>query len=530
MGTELFDGRKLAEDIVSTLSFSEDKPHMVIIVVGEDERSQTFVELKDKCLKRTGALSTVVHLPENTSEAELIQTVQKFNVDVNVNGILVQLPLPEQIDEARVLQSVLPEKDVDGLTPENLGRLVLGMRGLVPCTVKAILRLLEPVELQGKHVVIISRSSLIGKPLALKLLEKDATVTVCHSKTRDLAEHTRRADVVVSAVGLPHFLTGDMVKENAVVIDAGYAVLGKRVAGDVDGSVRGKVLKLAAVPGGVGPLTVAMVASNLFEAFGLQQNRTGRIRVVWLSANLFGFEMLREAVSLPCLDVVGLVTLSEKSSTIMYDGIERVRWYELGVPVYPVERVNDSVDLLRKLAPDLIVEAGWRQIICNEILTIPRLGTVGFHPTLLPHGRGSAPIINTILEGLEESGETLFYLSDKVDCGDIIGQSMFKISSSDYASDVYGKVVEAGRVLVRKYLPLLATGKAQRQVQDEVRSSTFPKRSLKENRIDLATETPLMVLRKVRALGKPYRGAYIQLDGCRLIVWKAELIGDEKHG
>lgn len=247
------------------------------------------------------------------------------------------------------------------------------------------------------------------------------------------------------------------------------------------------------------------------------------IKIVWLSANVFGYELLKEAINVKEVEVVAIVTLSDKAKTKMYDGIDKNKWHDFGVPVYEIEDIDQEIALLESLSPDFIVMCGWRQIISNDILKLPKLGFIGFHPTLLPHGRGSAPIINTILEGLKWCGVTLFYVTDRVDSGDIIGQETFEMGDADYAMDVYNKAIEAGKVLIKKYLPLLAEGNAPRTPQNEMGATYSPKRTLKENEINLATERPEDIYRKIRALSKPYKGAYIKLGDKKLIIWKAEL-------
>lgn len=530
------NGRPIAENILSNLKDNIiEKPRIAIVLVGQDEQSKAFVEFKEKALKEIGVECELLHFNDSTEE-ELLSIIKGLNEKKQVNGILVQLPLPEHIDENKIFNQISPEKDVDGLNPTNLGNLMLGSKTVIPCTVRGIMQLLKEykIPVAGKHVVIISRSALIGKPLAMALLQEDATVTICHSKTKDLHLHTINADIIISATGTPNFIMPFMVSKDAVIIDAGYAVLNRKIAGDVNHEVYDKVSMITPVPGGVGPLTIAMVAQNLFD-LKIQQKDFPKIRVLWLSANKFGYEMLKEAAKLSDIEIIGVMTLSEKATTVMYDEVEKERWYELGIPVYKTERVNDEAELIKQLHPDLIVEAGWRQIISNEILQIPNLGTIGFHPTLLPHGRGPAPIINTILEGSEISGVTLFYLTDKVDAGDIIGQIAFKIEPSDYAEDVYRKVVEAGKTIVQTHLPLIARCIAERTSQDEIHATTFPKHTLANNALvlalpsaslpkDIADKHFVAVMRKIRALSKPYRGAYIQLANDRkLVIWKAEL-------
>ena len=244
-------------------------------------------------------------------------------------------------------------------------------------------------------------------------------------------------------------------------------------------------------------------------------------KILWLSANKFGYELLKEAVKIANIEAI--ITLKSGSSTVMYDGIPNERWKEFGIDIYEIERINNEKDLIKKLLPDIIVMCGWRQIINEEILNLPKDCFVGFHPTLLPKGRGPAPIINSIIEGYKESGLTFFHVSPGLDDGDIIGQEKFMIDKNDYASDVYEKGINAGRNLIRKYLPTLIEGTAPRIKQDESKATIFKKRSLKDNEIDLNNENAEQIYRKIRALSKPYKGAYIKKDEKKIIIWGAEL-------
>ena len=248
-----------------------------------------------------------------------------------------------------------------------------------------------------------------------------------------------------------------------------------------------------------------------------------KIDVVWISANKFGYSLLKEALKINSIKIKAIITLKENAKTKMYDAINRIKWYEFGIPVYEIEDINKEEKLLKKLSPKLIIVCGWRQIIKEHILEIPKKGVVGFHPSLLPKNRGPAPIINTILEGLHESGVTMFYLGKKVDGGDIIGQKRFLVGENDYAEDVYRKVIRAGRYLISKYLPLLAEGNAPRTPQKEEEATYFSKRSLKDNEIRIGVESPQQIYRKIRAFSKPYLGAYIRLGNKKLIIWRAEL-------
>lgn len=245
------------------------------------------------------------------------------------------------------------------------------------------------------------------------------------------------------------------------------------------------------------------------------------MRVVWLSANLFGLRLLEEAVK--HVDISSIITLSDQAKTTMYDGVNKKRWYKFGIDVHEVEDINKDVSLITKLDPDLIVMCGWRQVLSQEILKIPKIGVVGFHPTMLPKGRGAAPLINTLLQGFIESGVTMFFVTSGIDDGDIIDQIPFTINNDDHASEVYQKIIAVGKLLVSKNLQLLITGDCKKVGQDINKATIFEKPHLKDNRIDLEKESINQIYRKIKALSKPYQGAYIEKDGKRLIIWRAEI-------
>jgi len=208
----------------------------------------------------------------------------------------------------------------------------------------------------------------------------------------------------------------------------------------------------------------------------------------------------------------------------MYDGVDVRRWYKFGIDVYEVEEINKEIDLLKMLSPDLVVMCGWRQIVDRKLLGIPKIGFIGFHPTLLPIGRGPAPIINSILHDFRESGVTMFYISADLDSGDIIAQEKFNIKKTDHAIEVYKKVIKAGKQLIRKYLPRVLVGTAPRIPQDESKVIYFKKPDLKCNEIDLKKDSIEVMYKKIKAFSKPYLGAYIKKNGKKLIIWRAELI------
>lgn len=248
-------------------------PGLTVIIVGEDPASKVYVGRKHKVCGELGIASQVIALPADCGEAELIARIDGLNADPAVHGILVQLPLPGHIDAGRVLDRIRPDKDVDGFHPINVGNLTLGREALVPCTPHGVVRLLvmEGIAVEGKRAVIIGRSNIVGKPLASLLLARNATVTVCHSRTRELAAVTREADILVAAIGKAGFVTADMVGPGTVVVDVGINRVGGKLVGDVDfDAVKEVAAAITPVPGGVGPLTIAMLMYNTLKAAHIQ--------------------------------------------------------------------------------------------------------------------------------------------------------------------------------------------------------------------------------------------------------------------
>ena len=284
---QIIDGKKLAEQLTEAVTRANidyckryPRPCLAIISSGSDPASQVYIKTKVRALEKAGMQSNVISYTETIREQELVAQIQALNVDDAVDGILVQLPVPYPLDSRRILASLNPAKDIDGFTPENLGRLLVGCSGFIPCTPQGIMYALREygIPISGAHAVIVGRSAIVGKPLAALLTAADATVTLCHSKTRNLAALTLQADILIAAAGHPALITGNMVKEGAVVIDVGInripdptAPKGSRLTGDVDfESVAERAGWITPVPGGVGPLTVAMVLQNTLRAAQLR--------------------------------------------------------------------------------------------------------------------------------------------------------------------------------------------------------------------------------------------------------------------
>ena len=285
MSAVIIDGKQVAADVraevaakVAELKEKGIAPCLAVILVGENPASVSYVTGKQTALAEVGMVDRSVHLPESTTEEELLKLIDELNADDSVHGILVQLPLPKHINEEKVIMAISPEKDVDGFHPVSVGNLMIGRPGFLPCTPHGIIVLLKKagIETSGKHAVVIGRSNIVGKPVSILLARKDTncTVTMCHTGTKNMAEITRQADIIVVASGHPHTLTADMVKDGAVVIDVGVNRIpdstkksGFRLIGDCDfDDLKEKTSFITPVPGGVGPMTIAMLMQNTLES------------------------------------------------------------------------------------------------------------------------------------------------------------------------------------------------------------------------------------------------------------------------
>ena len=272
MPAKKIDGKALAQktadkvkEEVAELKKKGIEPCLAVVLVGENPASKVYVNMKNIRAKEAGIITKQINLPATVVEEELLEIVAELNKDDKVHGILVQLPLPEQIDENSIIEAISPSKDVDGFTAYNMGKLFRNEEFLVPCTPKGIVKLIESTgtEIKGKNCVVVGRSNIVGKPIGIMMLHRHATVTTCHSKTKNIAEHTRNADILIAAVGMAEFITKDMVKEGAVVVDVGINRTKEgKLTGDVAKDVQEKAAYITPVPGGVGPMTVACLMEN----------------------------------------------------------------------------------------------------------------------------------------------------------------------------------------------------------------------------------------------------------------------------
>jgi len=277
MSGKIIDGKAIGQEIrveirnrVTELKAQGCTPGLAVILVGENQASHTYVRNKEKSSREVGMKSELVKLPATVTEDELLGHIEKLNQDDSIHGILVQLPLPEHIDENRIILAINPEKDVDGFHPENVGKMIIGQRSFLSCTPYGIIKLLERTNtpIKGKHAVIVGRSNIVGKPMGQLLLQRDATVTYCHSKTVDLASYTKQADILIVAIGRTKFISEEHVKDGAVIIDVGMnRDENGKLCGDVDfEAVKDKASAITPVPGGVGPMTITMLLKNTLQS------------------------------------------------------------------------------------------------------------------------------------------------------------------------------------------------------------------------------------------------------------------------
>ncbi len=277
MSAQLIDGKKVSADIreglkkdIADVKAKGIDPCLAVVLVGENPASKKYVASKEKTCAELGIISIAHKIPETTTQADLLKLVDDLNNDKKVHGILIQLPLPKGLDEKQIMHRIAPEKDVDGFGPQSLGKMLLDEKGFLPCTPYGAIKMLDAygIDPSGKHAVVLGRSVIVGKPLAMLLLRKNATVTICHSKTRDLKEECLRADILCVAIGKPKFVKGDWIKQGAAVVDVGINVTEEgKLVGDVDfEAAAARAGYITPVPGGVGPMTIAMLMFNTVQA------------------------------------------------------------------------------------------------------------------------------------------------------------------------------------------------------------------------------------------------------------------------
>ena len=277
--SSIIDCKKMASELMKDIKVEIDDlknngkfPKLCVVILGEDPSAMAYVRMIERSCERAGLEFEIIRMPVDTEEIQLLETIDKLNNDDKVSGILIQMPLPKHIDEDKILNSIDYRKDVDGFNPVNAGKLLIGQESYVPCTPAAVAYIIDKLEIdmKGKHAVVIGRSNIVGKPAALLLLERNATVTICHSKTDNIEKHTLEGDVLIVAVGRPNYLKKEMVGDGAIVIDVGINEVNGKIVGDVDfDEVKGKISYITPVPGGVGSITIAMLIKNTLKAVRL---------------------------------------------------------------------------------------------------------------------------------------------------------------------------------------------------------------------------------------------------------------------
>ena len=275
---EIIDGKKISKELIEEMakeiSLMKTKPCIGMILAGDNSASEIYVRNKEKASKKAGFISKLIRYDNNVTEEELLKKIHELNNDKSVHGFIVQLPLPKHINEKKIIEAIAPKKDADGFTTTNLGNMFVGKKAILPATVRGVMLLLKKSvdSLKGKNVVVVGSSNIVGKPLAILLLNELATVTVCNIETKELSSHTKNADIIISAAGKANLITKEMVSENAIIIDVGINILEDgSFCGDVSRDVIEKVSKITPVPGGVGPMTVAMLLQNTLDCMKMQE-------------------------------------------------------------------------------------------------------------------------------------------------------------------------------------------------------------------------------------------------------------------
>lgn len=478
MAAEVIDGKALAGLVRQKLKseISEFKkvrngivPCLATVLVGDDPASKVYIERKKKACEEVGMIYVGQSLPATAQENEVLELVRKLNADPKIHGIIIQLPLPGHLNEHGILSAVAREKDVDGLHPNSLGRLLSGNAEFEPCTPKGIIRMLDSLklELDGKRVTILGRSNEVGKPLALMLLKRNATVTVCHSRTRDLAAHAGNADILVASVGRPNFVGAGMVKSGAVVIDVGINRVDGRLVGDVDfDNVRERASHITPVPGGVGPMTVAMLLENTLIA----AKRQSRLRLGVL-ASTRGTDLQTiingsMSGSLPC-EVV--VVVSDRRDSY---ALERARAYGIDAvfvePAASREPAKGREESDRRIAEvldgkkvELVVLIGYMRLLSPWFVSRYRNRIINVHPSLLPKYPGiDRSVHKAVLEAGEKvTGCTVHFVDEGKDTGRIILQKEVPVLEGDTVDSLKSRVQAAEQVILPEAIRMFAEGK-----------------------------------------------------------------------
>lgn len=478
MAAEIMDGKALAGLIRSRLKSEVSEfrrlrgivPCLATVLVGEDPASKIYIGVKKKACEEVGMNYVGCSLPANASETEVLGMLNGLNSDPKIHGIIVQLPLPKHLDEHAILSAIPREKDVDGLHPDSLGRLLSGSGFFEPCTPKGIVRMLDGLnlDLSGKHVTILGRSSEVGKPLALMLMGRDATVTVCHSRTRDLASHTINSDIVVSSVGRPNFVNAGMVKCGAVVIDVGMnRTENGGLVGDVDfAGVRDKASHITPVPGGVGPMTVAMLLENTLIAAKMQSRLKIGVLASTRGTDLQAIIEQSRSGELPC-EVA--VVVSDKKDAY---ALERARAYGIDAvfvePATNREPATGREDFDKKIVAvlderkvELVVLIGYMKLLSPWFVNKYRNKIINIHPSLLPKYPGiDRSVHKAVLDAGEKvTGCTVHFVDEGKDTGKIILQKEVPTLEGDTVETLKARVQAAEQEILPEAIRMFAEGR-----------------------------------------------------------------------
>lgn len=467
------DGIVLAEQIkqqvrlqVNELKQNGIIPQLAVILVGDNPASKVYVNRKSVSCQEVGIKTQQIVFAQTVSENQLIQTIQKLNMDLAVHGILIQLPLPDHLNENKILDTVNPQKDVDGFHFENQGKLLNNAPHLIPNTPRGILALIKStgVPIEGKHAVVIGRSKTVGKPMSLLLLNENATVTVCHSKTKNLTEKTRQADILVVAIGQPRLITADMVKPGAIVIDVGINRTENGLAGDVDFEhVQSVAGFISPVPGGVGPLTVACLMENTLKACqqqteALQKNVSNKKPVsvgVLASTRATDLQAIINSIeNRSLLARIGVVISDQKDAF----ALERARKHNianvfLDKTHFASKELFDSelVRILKKHETELVLLIGYKRFLSKVFLDAFPNRVLNIHPSLLPAFGGSfdTDVHDAVLQSkVKITGATLHLATEHVDAGPIVSQKAVAIQAGETVESLKEKVQNAEQELL----------------------------------------------------------------------------------
>ncbi|MBN1940660.1 MAG: phosphoribosylglycinamide formyltransferase [Candidatus Diapherotrites archaeon] len=475
MPAQIIDGKALAQKVLESagkkakeLAKKGTVPGLAIVQIGDLPESNLYIRKKLEAAKAQGVNARLEKLREQASFEEVAATIEELNSDKSVHGIIVQLPLPVHVDTMRVLNLIAIEKDVDGCNPKSQGKLLCEEKGFAPATAKGVMKLLQSTgeSIVGKKAVMVGASNIAGKPIAVMLLNAEATVTICHKKTIDLASYTRDADILVVATGNAHLIKEDMVKEGAIVIDVGINRVDGKLVGDVDfEKVKEKAGWITPVPGGVGPMTVACLIENAVEATDQQTKSKLRIGVLG-STRGTDLQAVIDAIEKGKLDAeIAIVVSNERNAYIL----ERAKNHGIDTHCvshkeFPTREAFDNAiaEKLEEKNVDLVLMIGFMRILSGDFCNRFKYRLMNIHPSLLPMFAGGmdTDVHSEVKKlGLKETGCTLHFVTAEVDEGPIIMQQKVAVGENDSVEDIKNKVQKAEQQAILKAIELFGKGK-----------------------------------------------------------------------